>query len=50
MAGGGEIYNKPNALKTVQFTEEGIESLMLPVYKLAANKITNLIIYGKEVI
>jgi hypothetical protein len=38
-----------HALMTVQYTETGIESLMLAVYKLAANKI-NLIIYGKEVI
>jgi hypothetical protein len=35
---------------TVQCNEDGIESPMLAVYKLAANKITNLIIYGKEVI
>jgi hypothetical protein len=35
---------------TVQCTKDGIESLMLAVYKLTANKITNLIIYGKEVI
>jgi hypothetical protein len=32
---------------TVQFTEAGIESLMFAFYKLAAIKITNLIIYGK---
>jgi hypothetical protein len=34
---------------TVQCTGDGIESLRLAVYKLAANKIRNLIIYGKEV-
>jgi len=35
---------------TVLCTEGGIESLMFAVYKLTANKITNLVIYGKEVI
>ena len=39
-----------HAFMTVQDTEAGNENLMFAVYKSVANKLTNLIIYGKEVI